>query len=729
METFTIAAATLVATAGFGQLLDGSEWWFVVALGVLIVLVASAATRSFARRPAWSLAGGAIALLLTLTLFFAPGSAVLGLIPTPGTVGAFADLIDAGGESIATQQTPANAVTSIVFLVTLGVAVLALVMDALAALLRRPALVGAPLLLILLVPSLVDNTLTEPFVFALTAVAYLFLLYRTTPRAQAGVGFGVGAAAVIGGLVLSSVLPPVLPRDQAGARVSGYTTGVNPIVNLGDDLRRRDPVTALTYTTDQTTEEYFTLTVLTDFEGDEWAPEIPETGSRDLEAIGPAPGIDTDEVQVEKRTTEIQVGNIQGRWLPLPYAPSAIEGLEGDWYWSDDTLSVRSTDSNMRNQQYTVVSDIARPTSNQLEGATVVEPADFDNPADYDEFTTVPDELPDIVRETAVEVTADADTDFDRALALQEYFTGGLFDYSVDAPVENGYDGSGAEVIGQFLEARSGYCVHFSSAMAAMARTLGIPSRVAVGFTPGESSTDMTTNEVTYTVTTDALHAWPELYFRDIGWVRFEPTVGIGSAPNFPTATPDDPSTPEDESTPTPTATPTSSATPTTGPDRDTDSSSSGATRGVLSTSAIVGIAIGLAVIIVLLLPLIVRAVRRRRRYAVVSSTGSAFAAWRELSDRAVDLGIELPESETPRETEARFAAAVRESDAEALDRLARAVESASFDRGLDEGATIADLRRVSDGLASGATRSARLAAVFAPASVLARFRGRKIPE
>ena len=57
--------------------------------------------------------------------------------------------------------------------------------------------------------------------------------------------------------------------------------------------------------------------------------------------------------------------------------------------------------------------------------------------------------------------------------------------YSLDAPVEEGFDGSGAEAVAQFLEVREGYCVHFASAFALMARTLDMPSRIVVGYLPG----------------------------------------------------------------------------------------------------------------------------------------------------------------------------------------------------------------------------------------------------
>ena len=84
--------------------------------------------------------------------------------------------------------------------------------------------------------------------------------------------------------------------------------------------------------------------------------------------------------------------------------------------------------------------------------------------------------------------------------------------------------GHGTSAIESFLIERVGYCEQFSATFAAMARTLGIPSRVAVGYTPGLQGPDGW-----YGVLGKNAHAWPELWFgAAIGWVPFEPTPGRG---------------------------------------------------------------------------------------------------------------------------------------------------------------------------------------------------------
>ena len=99
-------------------------------------------------------------------------------------------------------------------------------------------------------------------------------------------------------------------------------------------------------------------------------------------------------------------------------------------------------------------------------------------------FTDLPDNLPAVVGELTQSVTAGAASDYDAAIALQQWFRN-EFEYSLE--VQSGHGSNAIEI---FLDQRVGYCEQFSATFAAMARTLDIPSRVAVGFTPGVQSDD-----------------------------------------------------------------------------------------------------------------------------------------------------------------------------------------------------------------------------------------------
>src|SRR5207249_2988050 len=83
--------------------------------------------------------------------------------------------------------------------------------------------------------------------------------------------------------------------------------------------------------------------------------------------------------------------------------------------------------------------------------------------------------------------------------------------------------GGSVDALDDFLfGSRRGYCEQFAGAYAALARSVGLPTRVAVGFTPG------TYDEATgvWRVTTREAHAWPEVYLSGVGWTAFEPTPG-----------------------------------------------------------------------------------------------------------------------------------------------------------------------------------------------------------
>jgi transglutaminase-like putative cysteine protease len=737
-QSTATAIAVVVALGGLNQLLVGGLWWLISGAVAVLVVVAVGLVRRATRRPLVPTAAGVLALAVVLTLFFAADTALAGLVPTPATVARFGELLASGGSSIQQQGVPATAVPGILFILGLGAGLVALSIDTFVMVARTPALAGIPLIAIVAVPGFVEPELTDPFYFLLTGAAWLLVLYVASPRTQPGVAVAIGAVAMVAALVVPIALPAVEPVENSMPG-EGYATGLNPFIDLGDDLRRPDPVVALTYTTTSEEPQYLRMTTLGDFTDQAWEPTLG-SGTRDNgespEEIAVAPGRAGD-VAVAASTTAISMGNVRGRWLPVPYAPRSVTGLVGRWVWDPETLNVRTERSSVRGQEYVVTTEAAAPTSDQLRAADPLVAADF---TDYLEL---PDSLPPIVAQRALEVTAGAATNYDKAIALQSYFRGGDFTYSEDAPVDSGYDGTGPEVIGRFLQEQAGYCVHFASAMAAMARTLDIPARIAVGFTTGSESRNQDTGEDQFTVTTDELHAWPELYFANVGWVRFEPTVGRANVPEYNEAVVDDPATPDiDESTATaaPTAAPDDVA-----PDRGDVGAvpEGGSDAGPDWNTVVLGLA-ALALLGVLAIPALARIVKRRARVRGLHH-GSALGAWEEVRDTALDLGWQLTDAETPREFAERltadrdtrqFGALGPAGDAPvsdpaavaALERLRAAVELESFarsgggrsQRADTASATAAELHSVLLALRAGVDRRVRLRAALAPASVLA---------
>jgi hypothetical protein len=133
------------------------------------------------------------------------------------------------------------------------------------------------------------------------------------------------------------------------------------------------------------------------------------------------------------------------------------------------------------------------------------------------EFWQLPADFPESVASLAREITATARTPYDQALQLQNFFR----TFTYDLTVQSGHSN---DAILSFLRIRRGYCEQFAGTFAAMARSLGLPARVAVGFTPGERQPDGS-----FRVYGRHAHAWPEVWFDGAGWILFEPTPGRGA--------------------------------------------------------------------------------------------------------------------------------------------------------------------------------------------------------
>jgi hypothetical protein len=137
----------------------------------------------------------------------------------------------------------------------------------------------------------------------------------------------------------------------------------------------------------------------------------------------------------------------------------------------------------------------------------------------------------DRVRAEAVRVTAGAANPYEQAKALAAFLQRDeSFSYKTKAPFPEG----GQDLVDFFLfdpvSDRQGYCQYYASAMAMMARSLGLPARVAVGFAPGER-----VESGIYLVREANAHAWTEIYFPGYGWQIFEATKSID--PGFARAT------------------------------------------------------------------------------------------------------------------------------------------------------------------------------------------------
>ena len=163
-------------------------------------------------------------------------------------------------------------------------------------------------------------------------------------------------------------------------------------------------------------------------------------------------------------------------------------------------------------QSYTIVSAVTKADIESLRAAGDAYP-------DWvrDRYLQLPEELPQRIRDLALEITAPYDNAHDKAAALERYLREGLPYNDKIAPPPPDQDGVDYFLFG----VREGYCDYYASAMTTMARSVGIPSRLAAGYSQGEYDEE----RGTYRVNELNAHAWVEVFFPHYGWVEFEPTA------------------------------------------------------------------------------------------------------------------------------------------------------------------------------------------------------------
>ena len=166
------------------------------------------------------------------------------------------------------------------------------------------------------------------------------------------------------------------------------------------------------------------------------------------------------------------------------------------------------------------------------------------------DYLALPDGVETDVYALAGQITQDAQTDFDRAAALCAYLRS-AYPYTLAQNVPP----AGRDFVSWFLlDEQQGYCTSFATAMAVMARMVGLPARYIEGYAAVPDSDSVAR------VTQQQAHAWVEIYFSGFGWLPFDPTPGTNDAGG--TLPSDDPEGDSPTPSPSPTATPTPSPSP-----------------------------------------------------------------------------------------------------------------------------------------------------------------------
>jgi transglutaminase-like putative cysteine protease len=658
------------------------------------------------------------------------------------------------GMDVANRYAAPVPVNAGLMLLTVGfIALIAVAVDLLCAGLARAPLAGLALLALYSVPvaSIPDGVPALGFIPGAAAFMSLLMVSererlahwgrhvaRSPVRDQSDVvdtsslvstGRRISVFAIAAAVVLPVLVPTFTTSLFSGSDGLGDGNGSlsfsDPMVSLASALHRKDPVDLIRVTSDQTP-SYLRLAVLDQPGPDAWrnsgvdlAATVPADG-----ALPPPAGLVTN-VREDGGSMNIQLlPDFPGSdtvWLPVPYHLTTLSmfGFPGEFAFvpRDETVTSRTAGSVGHVTSYLVNYATTLPTSQQLRSSTPA-PADIEA-----EFGGVPAGVPAVVGQYAQQITAGLTNDYDRALALQSFFRDrNNFRYDLNA----GY-GDGYHAMALFLQKRRGYCQHFAATMAMMAREIGIPARVVVGFLA--PSTVQSGNE--YVFSSGDAHAWPELYFGGIGWVRFEPTPGNGAIPPPYTSTVAVPPITAPKNQPTTAPAPTGGgktagevpATPTPS-GANAQASGGGGDGGVPPIPWLVAI----LVLLLVLTPGTIRwGIRRSRLARAVDGGASSEYAWLELRDRILDLRLPWTGSLTPR-ARSRFVEPLLGGDPDgvaALDRLSLTVERARYASSPLLGAQPAeDARQIMTAIGQHVDRRHRVQAFLWPSSLMPELRG-----
>lgn len=685
-----LAALSVSVAAALGLLLRGDRWIVPLVAIALLPHVVGAVARALRRSQVVEL-GASVGLLL-VGVFVIAG-------PDPSDV---LHALDRGVDLLFVGTPPVPATDGAIAVAAVLVWVAASIADEAA--LRYDGSVGAvvpgALILVAIAPTEVGPDLWGPVAAFAGATALVLVLQhrRLLDRQRTWIGSTpdrretlrlVGAGALVAAIVIgigvggaAALLESDRPLLDVGDLLSGderattYETKVAPLLNVGDELRQPEVTTLFSVQADEPA--YWRTVALDEYtsaDGGQWT--LQADGDEVSDSLD-------DDVPRDALVQRFEIGpQLTERWIPAAYRAVEVKGADLGLVVPDSATLVTDRPT-IGGARYTVRSALP-PTAAEIDR----EAAAAEVPEDVRQYTELPDDIPSIVVETAQAVAGDQPDPVAKAQALRDFFRDPSFVY--DPTVTLADDTAAVET---FLRDRRGFCVQFATAYALMARALGIPARIGVGYTPG------TFDEATgrWVVTNQDAHAWPELYFTGTGWaVPFDPTPPDESAPggsDLPGEVepapppPPDPTQPETPPTSAPVTVPPTAAPPDSTPAPPTPSDGGGSVQidagGSSDNSSLLRlVALVVLLLLVVLSPfaavLFAKHRRRARRRAAEDPVEAVAGAWREALDLLADHRVTWSGADTPLETAAHVARVTNDDTWPPLSSLATTYSSACY--------------------------------------------------
>ena len=514
--TLMLTLLSIVTAIGFCRVFDGWEFLGPMLFVVIGVHLVSLVLRLLNSPGYIAIPAGVVVLFFLIAWKYYP-STLSGPFPTSTTWQFISADLRLAREQFPSATAPVAAVGGFVVAASTAAGVAALLADAFAfrAYGRAEAAVPTAVLFVFAAALGIDNhrvVLTAAWLAAaLAVIAVLRLTHSQSEHAWIGrpsrvllsvvpLAALLAGSAALGGALIGPALPGAGAKGLVDTHDKNNVTQVlSPLVDIRSRLINLSDVELFTVAASEP--HYWRATGLSQFDGTIWG--IPQgTGGGNFPALPPLAGS-----RIVNET--IHILGLGGPLVPAAFSPTSVRG--GNAFYVPDTATLVEPGAGMqRGTNYEIASTVLDLTPQQLRAAT------SDNPPNQIELD-LPADFPASISLTAQQVTAAGQTVYDKMLALQQWFR---TNFTYDLNIQRGH---GDNALENFLRLRRGYCEQFSAAFAAMARSLGIPARVAVGFTYGDLEADGK-----YHVLGRNAHAWPEVWFDKIGWVSFEPTPGRG---------------------------------------------------------------------------------------------------------------------------------------------------------------------------------------------------------
>lgn len=539
-----------VTLFSFSQLFADGDYPGPAALGMLIAAGIAILGRRFGVSILLTAVASLVAMTTYLAFIFQTKDTFYGL-PTPDAVRGLVDAVRGAMEQAEVDFAPVPVRPGYVIMVVAGLWIAAALGEVATFRWRKPLIASVTPVVLFSVVMVVGTGTGTPLFVALFLIALLAYWgvesshrlrswgrwvptwadhdVEEEPDSITGeIARKMGATCVALALIAPIFLPALgdgllawrSPSGQGGpgAGGSGGEGGgrIDPLVSIAPTLINQSDTEL--FRVQAETNTYWRLITLPDFDGSSWRPSSADLVPIDDGAIeGPVP-VSTASSTLEQRIT---VSGLVSDSLPAAVQATSIQlitqqNIDEGLRYDPETGDIRSTTELGGSLVYEVTSQVPEESYTELVNAQIGDPG---VPGD-DVYTELPDELTPEVKDLLAGWVSTANTEFEQLVAVQNHLRSEEFTYSINPDeLRTEQEASTDDLTNFLINSKTGYCQQFSTSFAVLARELGYPSRLVVGFLPGEAAGE----GVNVVKGTDA-HAWPEVYFDNIGWIAFEPT-------------------------------------------------------------------------------------------------------------------------------------------------------------------------------------------------------------